>query len=211
MGKPAYDRLLATLHADGYLSDPRVLDAFRRIRREDFLPPGMAREAAVNAPLPIGQGQTISQPLTVAFMLELLSPQPGDEVLDVGSGSGWSTALLAQVVGPAGRVTAIERMPGLHRFGQANVGTYGFANVTMVCGDGTGGFPAHAPFDKIQVAAAAETIPPALLEQLKVGGRMVIPTQAEDLRLIVRKTKDRYETKVYPGFMFVPLIEDHET
>ena len=92
-------------------------------------------------------------------------------------------------------------------FGQGNVAKYGYANVTMVCGDGTLGLAEHAPFDRIQVAAAAAEVPSALRSQLKVGGRMVIPTQAEDLRLIVRRTKDEYNTAIYPGFLFVPLIK----
>ncbi|TSC77119.1 MAG: protein-L-isoaspartate(D-aspartate) O-methyltransferase [Parcubacteria group bacterium Gr01-1014_31] len=207
MGKSAYDRLVDALVAEGYLSDPALQQAFRRVRREDFLPPGMEMESAVNAPLPIGGGQTISQPMTVAFMLQLLAVRSGDRVLDVGSGSGWSTALLAHLVGPAGQVYAVERIPDLQRFGQGNVAKYGYANVTMVCGDGTLGLAEHAPFDRIQVAAAAAEVPSALRSQLKVGGRMVIPTQDEDLRLIVRRAKDEYNTTIYPGFLFVPLIE----
>ncbi|MDO8560241.1 MAG: protein-L-isoaspartate(D-aspartate) O-methyltransferase [bacterium] len=207
MGKLPYDRLVDALASEGYLSDPALQQAFRRVRREDFLPPGMEMESAVNAPLPIGDGQTISQPMTVAFMLQLLEVQPGQRVLDVGSGSGWSTALLAHLVGPSGRVYAVERIPDLQRFGQGNVAKYGYANVTMVCGDGTLGLAEHAPFDRIQVAAAAAEVPPALLAQLKVGGRMVIPTRAEDLRLILCTAKDKYATKIYPGFLFVPLIK----
>lgn len=207
----AYQQLVDELIEEGYLTTPAYVAAFRAVQRHDFLPTGMAPEASVNAPLPIGANQTISQPLTVAFMLELLSPQPGDRVLDVGSGSGWVTALLTHIVGLRGHVYAIERIPELHRFGQQNVAKYGFANVTMICGDGSRGLPKHAPFDRIQVAAAARVIPQPLLDQLAVGGRMVIPTQKDDLRLVVRNTKDRYETKVYPGFLFVPLVENHKT
>lgn len=207
----AYAVLLDSLVEGGYLKTPEHQAAFRKVKREDFLPPGMAMEASINAPLPIGEGQTISQPLTVAFMLELLAPQPGQKVLDIGSGSGWTTAILAEIVGPRGHVYAIERIPGLWEFGQRNVAKYRFANITMTCADGSLGRPEHAPYDRIHVAAAAREVPKPLLDQLAVGGRMVIPTQANDLRLIVRKTKDDYETLVYPDFLFVPLVEDHET
>lgn len=204
----AYQQLIDELIEEGYLRTPAYVAAFRTVVRRDFLPDGMAAEAAVNTPLSIGSNQTISQPLTVAFMLELLNPQPGNRVLDVGSGSGWTTALLAHVVGPRGHVYAIERIPELHRFGQRNVAKFGFGHVTMVCGDGSVGLPEHAPFDRIQVAAAAGQVPQPLLDQLAVGGRMVIPTQADDLRLVVRKSNNRYDTKVYPGFVFVPFIEE---
>lgn len=201
-----YEAMLQMLVEEGYLTTPRYLEAFRQAKRADFLPEGMELEAAVNAPLPIGANQTISQPLTVAFMLELLSPQPGDKVLDVGSGSGWTTAILAQIVGPRGHVYAIERIPELQAFGQRNVAKYGFTNVTMICGDGSRGLPEHAPFDRIQVAAAAREIPQPLLDQLAVGGKMIIPTQKDDLRLVTRVAKEKYETKIFPGFLFVPLV-----
>lgn len=203
----AYDELLRLLVAEGYLKTPAYLAAFRAVPRADFLPAGMQLEAGINAPLPIGGRQTISQPLTVAFMLELLTPEPGNQVLDVGTGSGWTTALLAHIVGKSGHVFGIERIADLYEFGRRNLAPYHFQNVVVTCGDGSLGWPEHAPFDRIQVAAAATTVPKPLLKQLAVGGRMVIPTQADDLRLVVRKSKTRYDTKVYPGFLFVPLIE----
>ena len=207
----AYDRLLDQLIAEGYLKTPAYITAFRKVMRQDFLPAGMESEAALNAPLPIGGHQTISQPLTAAFMLELLSPRPGQKVLDVGSGSGWTTALLAEIVGSRGHVYAVERLPELQAFSQRNVVKYRYPNVTMRGGDGSRGLPEFAPFDRIQVAAAARAVPPALLQQLAVGGRMVIPTQAEDLRLIERKSPGEYTTKIFSGFLFVPLVENHET
>lgn len=203
----AYDALLEQLVREGSLKTPAYVAAFKTIRREGFLPVGLEFEAAVNAPLPIGAGQTVSQPLTVAFMLEILQPQAGQKVLDVGSGSGWTTALLAHIVGLRGHVYALERVPELYAFGRQNVAKYRFANVTMRRGDGSLGLPEFAPFDRIQVAAAAREIPRPLLDQLAVGGRMVIPTQADDLRLIERKSRDQYATKIFPGFLFVPLVE----
>lgn len=205
-----YDALLENLVDEGYITTPEYIEAFRQVRRDSFLPEGMELEASVNAPLPIGHDQTISQPLTVAFMLEMLSPQAGNTVLDIGSGSGWTTALLAQIVGPSGHVYAVELIPELYAFGQANVAKYQFKNVTMLCGDGTKGMLEHGPFDRIQVAAAAKKIPQVLLDQLKVGGKMIIPTQAEDLRLVERVSKKEYKTKIFPGFLFVPLIEKRE-
>ena len=195
------------LAAEGYLKTPAYLAAFRAVQRSDFLPDGMQLEAGINAPLPIGGQQTISQPLTVAFMLELLAPEPGHRVLDVGTGSGWTTALLAHVVGKSGHVYGIERMPELCAFGRRNVAPYQFPNITLVCGDGSLGLPEHAPFDRIQVAAAAQEVPQPLLDQLAAGGRMVIPTQQDDLRLVARVSASKYKTKIYPGFLFVPLIE----
>ena len=202
-----YEALLENLVEEGYITTPEYIEAFRQVRRDSFLPAGMEMEASVNAPLPIGHDQTISQPLTVAFMLEMLSPQPGNTVLDIGSGSGWTTALLAQIVGPTGHVYAVELIPELYEFGKANVAKYQFKNVTMLCGNGTKGLLGHGPFDRIQVAAAAKKIPQVLLDQLAMGGKMIIPTQAEDLRLVTRVTKDKYETKIFPGFLFVPLVE----
>lgn len=205
-----YDALLEDLVEEGYITTPEYLEAFRRIRRDDFLPAGMELEAGVNAPLPIGHDQTISQPLTVAFMLEMLSPQPGQRVLDIGSGSGWTTALLAQIVGATGHVYAVELIPELYEFGKSNVAKFQFKNVTMLCGDGTKGLLEHGPFDRIQVAAAAKKIPQVLLDQLKIGGKMIIPTQADDLRLVERTSAKEYKTKIFPGFLFVPLMEKNK-
>src|SRR3989344_867492 len=108
--------LIQELLSGGYLKTPRIIDAFRLIDRADFVLPEYKDEACGNYPLPIGEGQTISQPLTVAFMLELLNPQPGEKILDIGAGSGWQTALLAEIVGPKGQIVAIERIPKLCRF-----------------------------------------------------------------------------------------------
>ena len=203
----AYEAMLQMLVDEGYLKNPAHLEAFRKIKRADFLPADAEIEAGINAPLPIGEGQTISQPLTVAFMLDLLDPQPGQEILDVGSGSGWTTAMLAHLVGPKGKVYGLARLSGLYEFGKRNIAKYTFSNVELVCRDGSLGLPQRAPFDRIQVAAAAREIPKPLLEQLAVGGRMVIPTQKDDLRLVIRKSAKNYETKIFPGFVFVPLIE----
>lgn len=202
------DDLIATLVDEGYLKTPRIIDAFRAIHRKDFLTEDMRSHAAANAPLTIGFGQTISQPLTVAFMLELLQPEPGERILDVGYGSGWQTALLAHIVGKKGSVIAIERIRPLAEFGQRNVERYHFPNVTFHVGDGSLGDIQHAPFDKIVVAAAGLRVPQPLLNQLRPGGTLVMPVgQYEQDIVEVRKKKDgTFSEKRHPGFQFVPLV-----
>jgi len=204
--------LINELIQQGYLKTPEIIEAFKRIKREDFVLENLKSQADVNAPLPIGWGQTISQPLTVAFMLELLQPKPGDKILDIGSGSGWQTALLAYIVSKksSGKVFAIERIHQLVEFGKRNVGKYNFLKkriVEIICGDGSRGLEKEAPFDKIITAAACEEIPKAWKEQLKVGGRLVTPVKSS-IWLLVKTTEDKFEQKEFPGFAFVPLIED---
>ncbi len=208
--------LVNQLIEQGYLKSPEIIEAFRKIKRADFVPEEIKRIqgedfiAEYNAPLSIGYGQTISQPLTVAFMLELLSPQEGDKVLDIGAGSGWQTAMLAQIVGPKGFAYAIELIPELKNFGQANVGKYNFSNVEFICGDGAKGLSDKAPFDKIiAAAAAARGIPLAWKEQLKIDGRLVTPV-ANSIWLLIKKGENKFEEKEYPGFVFVPLVNNNE-
>ncbi|MAF13946.1 MAG: protein-L-isoaspartate O-methyltransferase [Parcubacteria group bacterium] len=200
--------LINELINQGYLKTPAIIDAFSKINRRNFLAANTVNQQSINAPIPIGHGQTNSQPLTVAFMLELLSPQRGQKVLDIGSGSGWTTALLAELVGSEGMVYAVERVAKLKETGQKNVAKYKFSNVHFFCQDGTKGLPDQAPFDRINVAAAVAEIPQELKQQLAINGRMVIPTAAHDIRLIQRSSKDKFKETVYPGFIFVPLIED---
>jgi len=209
--------LINQLIEQKYLKSPLIIEAFKKIKRADFVPDEIVREkgegfvAEYNAPLSIGYGQTISQPLTVAFMLELLQPKKGDKILDIGSGSGWQTAMLAYCVQgtvPSGRVYAIERIPELTAFGQANVQKYNFENVEFICGDGSKGLSDKAPFDKIIVAAsAAEEIPQPWKDQLKIKGRLVTPVKGS-IWLVIKKEKDKFEEKEYPGFVFVPLISE---
>jgi len=200
--------LIQRLIGEGYLKTPAIINAFYKIKRVDFLPPELVLEESINAPLPIGCGQTNSQPLTVAFMIELLQPRQNHKILDIGSGSGWTTSLLAEIVGPKGRIFGIERVLELKEFGQRNVAKYYLENVEFFCQDGAKGLPVYAPFDRILVSAAAFEIPKELKDQLKIGGRMVIPTTAQDIRLIEKITEAEYKETIYPGFVFVPLIED---
>lgn len=202
--------LIQELINQRYLETSAIIGAFYKIRRRDFLPPDLQEEESINAPLPVGEGQTNSQPLTVAFMLELLQPEKGDKVLDVGSGSGWQTALLAEIVGEKGKVYAIERIASLKKFGEENVKKYQFSHVSFFHGDGSKGLAKFAPFDKIIVAAAAENIPQALIDQLKVGGRLVIPVGVglQDMVKVDRISESEVEQTRYPGFQFVPLVTD---
>ena len=204
------DKLLESLVDEGYLKTPRIIDAFRLIDRADFVLPEYKDEACGNYPLPIGEGQTISQPLTVAFMLELLNPQPGEKILDIGAGSGWQTALLAEIVGPKGQIVAIERIPKLCRFAEKNLEKYGFVKngvVKFYCQDATAEIP-DGPYDKIIVAAAADkNIPDLWRKSLKVGGKIVAPVTGS-IWLFIKKSAADWEEIEYPGFAFVPLIKD---
>jgi len=210
------EKLIDQLIAQGYLTSPRIIAAFKKISRADFAPEELVKKEGrefieeYNAPLSIGFGQTVSQPLTVAFMLELLQPEEGDKVLDIGSGSGWQTALLAEIVGQGGAVYAIERIRELKEFGQENTGKYNFTNVEFIVGDGSKGLEDQAPFDKIIAAAAGEKIPPEWKKQLKVNGRLVAPV-GNSIRLLIKTGQKKFEAKEYPGFVFVPLIKGKQS
>lgn len=186
--------------------NPAIEDAFLRVDRADFVPEDYKAEAYEDYALPLGFEQTISQPTTVAFMLELLEPKKGDWILDVGSGSGFTTALLAEIVGKTGKVVGVEIIPGLVEFGQTNLAKYKLPQAKIVSGkDLEIGFQEEAPYDRILVSAEAELISEELLNQLKVGGIMVIPVNRE-LVQIRKISESEIETEEFPGFSFVPLI-----
>jgi len=201
--------LIDSLIHEEWLKTPKIIEAFKKIKRVDFLPEEMKDLAELNEALPIGFGQTISQPLVVAFMLEQLQPQPGDKILDIGSGSGWTTALLAEIVGSGGKIIAIEIISELKEFGEKNVAKYNFIEkgiVKFVCADGSKGYKKEAPFNKILASASARELPKAWKDQLKVGGRIVTPI-GTSIWLFIKKSKIEFEEIEYPGFAFVPLIE----
>lgn len=178
--------------------------AFGEIDRSNFVLPEYRDQADIDIPLPIGFGQTISQPSTVRMMLKWLDAKPGDEVLDVGSGSGWSTALLSRIVGSKGKVFAVERISELKKFGQENCKQIGIKNVKFFLAGKEIGLPKYAPYDRILVSASAEEFPRALLNQLKVGGKLVVPVANSIFE--VKKTKLGAESIDHQGFAFVPLI-----
>lgn len=202
--------LIKELINEGYLKSSAVIRAFQKVDRADFVGPETLAEAYANYPLPIGYGQTISQPATVAFMLELLEAQVGEKILDVGCGSGWQTALLAELVGSKGQVIGLEIKDELVNLAQNNLSKYDYHNIKLVQGNGWQGLPEKAPFDKIIVAAAASKVPQSLKEQLKIGGRLVIPVgqDIQDIVVIDRINQNDFKEKYYPGFVFVPLIDN---
>ncbi len=200
--------LIDNLIQEGWLKSPKIIEAFQKIKRVDFLPAEIKNLAELNEALSIGYGQTISQPLVVAFMIELLEPKPGEKILDVGSGSGWTTALLAEIAGSKGKVIAIDIIPELVEFGKKNVEKYNFIKkgiVEFIWADGSEGYQKEAPYDKILASASAQILPQAWREQLKIGGRIVTPI-GSSIWLIRKKSEKEFEEIEYPGFVFVPLI-----
>lgn len=195
--------ILALIH-NGALKTPRIIEAFRGVDRADFVRTEDTSEAYEDYPLSIGHGQTISQPTTVALMLELLAPEAGDRVLDVGSGSGWTTAFLASIVGSKGRVFGLERIGQLVEFGRSNLGKYDFPWASIALARDELGLSSEAPFGRILVSAAADTLPQELVDQLKVGGRMVLPVQ-NSVWKIDKVSKAKLAKEEHPGFVFVPL------
>lgn len=201
--------LVNELAESGSFKTPLIRKAFEAVDRKDFVPPEYIDECYENYPLPIGQGQTISQPYTVAFMLELLQPAPGHTILDIGSGSGWQTGLLAHTVGKTGKVVAVEVIPELYELGKTNLEKYNFVQsgiVECVNKNAQNGMPESAPFDRIIAAAAADEVPKAWKEQLAVGGRIVVPVK-DSIKLIIKKTENDFEEHDYPGFLFVPFVK----
>jgi protein-L-isoaspartate(D-aspartate) O-methyltransferase len=180
-------------------------EAFAAVDRAAFLPDEVKDQAALDQPLPIGFGQTNSQPTTVKLMLEWLDVQPGDKVLDIGSGSGWTTALLARLSGDGGMVYAVEAVPQLYKFGRDNNRRLGITNAVFFQAGQEFGLPEQAPYDRILVSAAADELPPTLLDQLKPGGKLVVPVR-NDVLEITKSPDGRPQVRTHPGFAFVPLV-----
>ena len=184
----------------------RVMDAIDAVPRHRFVPEHELENAYANRPLPIGYGQTISQPYIVALMTELLEPESGDVVLEVGTGSGYQAAVLAELVA---RVYTIEIVPPLAKSAGLRLNRLGYTNVEVRLGDGYHGWPEHGPFDGIIVTAAANAIPPPLIEQLKPGGRMLIPVgapfSAQELIVLSKDAKGKVTTRSVLPVAFVPL------
>lgn len=188
---------------------PAVLDAMRSVPREAFVPDNMQPFAYDDTPLPIGAGQTISQPYIVAFMVDALKLEGGEKVLDIGTGSGYAAAVLSVL---AGKVYTIERIEELADSARSTLAEHGYDNVEVICGDGTKGLPEHAPFDAIVVAAGGPDVPESLKEQLRHGGRLVIPIGSRrSVQALVRVTRiaeQEYTTEDLADVRFVPLLGD---
>jgi len=188
------------------IRDRRVIEAMRQVPRHAFIPAAERARAYDDGPVPIGQGQTISQPYIVALMTELVRPQPGDRVLEVGTGSGYQAAVLARLVR---HVYTIELEETLARSATAVLRELKFENITVRTGDGYGGWPEHAPFDIVIVTAAPEHIPQPLIDQLKPGGRLIVPVgprfSVQQLKLLEKDAGGAIKTTEVSPVMFVPL------
>lgn len=201
------DKLIENIKSFGYLKTKNIEEALRKYKREFFVPEDLKREAYRDFPLSIGFNQTISQPSTVVAMTEALEVKTGDKILEVGTGSGWQSAILSFLVGDSGKVYTTEIVKELAEFARNNLKKLGIKNVEVFVKDGSKGLEEKAPFDKIMVTAAAPDVPKPLLEQLKEDGIMVVPVgnlYLQDM-FVIKKLKDRVEKKSIGSFMFVPL------
>ena len=200
-------RLVEDIRAKG-IRDLTVLRAFERVPRHQFVPSGIRHRAYEDTPLPIGNGQTISQPFIHAHYLELLELKGTEKVLEIGTGTGYQTALLAQLVP---QVFSIERIPALSAQAKANLEKLGINNVSLCVGDGTLGWSAHAPFDAILVSAGSPSVPKPLIDQLADKGRLLIPEgdlDAQELMVYTRRG-ERIDRRQVAPVRFVPLIGSH--
>lgn len=190
------------------ITNPRVLDAMREIPRHLFVPPPYTSSAYIDAPLPIGNGQTISQPYIVALMTNLLETHAEDRVLEIGAGSGYQAAILARLVR---HVTTIERIHPLADLARKNIVTLGLKNVSIIVGDGTEGYQENAPYDGIIITAATPQVPPPLIDQLDEEGTLVAPVGGRDIQelITIKKHHGRIVQSSHGGVRFVPLIGEH--
>lgn len=188
------------------ITGKNLLSAFAEVPREKFVAPALEQLAYADRPLSIGFGQTISQPYIVALTIDKMELQPGNEVLEIGTGSGYSAAVLSRV---CASVVSVERLPELAHTATERLARLGYSNVTVICGDGTQGCPNHAPYDAIAVAAGGPQVPRALREQLKVGGRLVIPVGGAEEQSLVRVRRlspTEFRQEQICKVRFVPLI-----
>jgi len=205
-------RLVESLKRRGYVTSKAVEEAMLRVLREEFLPEDLRNEAYVDSPLPIGEGQTISAPHMVAIMAESLDLSPGHKVLEVGGGSGYHAAVCAEIVAPDGHVWTIERIASLASFAERNLKKAGYSElVTVIFGDGSRGFSDQAPFDRIFVAAGAPDIPKPLTDQLKDGGKLLVPVGGRYYQDLIRVTRkgSKLTKENLGGCVFVPLVGEH--
>jgi protein-L-isoaspartate(D-aspartate) O-methyltransferase len=204
MEKEGKELLIRHLINSGFLKSPSIISAFKKIPREKFVAKEWRSQAWADQPLPIGAGQTISAPHMVAIMTELLEPKISDRVLEIGAGSGYQAAILSKLVK---EVWTVELVQELVQLAKLNIKKIGAKNVHIKQGDGWYGWPEHAPYDKIIVTCGSSEIPKPLIEQLKEGGRIVIPIGGEGFQILTLgiKKKGRLQTSQYGGCVFVPL------
>jgi protein-L-isoaspartate(D-aspartate) O-methyltransferase len=204
---PERRRMVETQLAARGIRHPAVLRAMGSVPREAFVPEPQTPYAYDDSALPIGEGQTISQPYVVALMAEALEPRVTDRVLEIGTGSGYAAAVLAEIVA---EVYSVERIESLARAAQARLATLGYRNVHVLHADGTRGWPEHAPYDGIVVTAGAPEVPAPLLAQLRVGGHLVVPVGAtprsQDLVRVTRRAEDDFGRESLGAVTFVPLV-----
>jgi protein-L-isoaspartate(D-aspartate) O-methyltransferase len=199
------DRMVDTQLAGRDIKDKRVLDAMRRVPRHRFVPESRQAEAYDDAPLPIGEGQTISQPYIVAYMTQMIEPSPSDRVLEIGTGSGYQAAVLAELVK---EVFTIELVPELAARAKAVLDELKYANIRTRVGDGYAGWPDAAPFDKIVVTAAPDQVPQTLVDQLGENGIMVVPVgRGDQIMTVLRRTKEGVVRRETIPVRFVPMIK----
>lgn len=201
-------RMVETQVAARGVREPRVLAAMAKVPRHQFVPPGLVEQAYEDHPVQIGEGQTISQPYMVGFMTQALELLPGDRVLEIGTGSAYQTAILAEL---ATEVVSVERSPTLADTARARLKRLGYANVTVITGDGTLGYPPQSPYDAILVTAAGPRMPPALKDQLKRGGRLLCPVGPRELQSLIKvaRLEEGFEERETIHCVFVPLIGEH--
>ncbi len=202
--KQRFEMVKYQIEARG-IRDPRVLDAMREIPRHCFVPAPYREAAYRDGPLPIGGGQTISQPYIVALMTELLELGPADRVLEIGTGSGYQSAILAKLVA---EVITVERLPEVADYARKNLASLGIKNVDVIVGDGTLGYPGRAPYQGVIITACAPDVPQPLVEQLADGGRLVAPVGSRDFQQLTKLVRHEgsVERFTYGGVAFVPLI-----
>ena len=202
------DDLVKYLQTSGALKTDRIIKSFKAVDRSDFVPNSLQSAAFADQALPIGWGQTISQPATVAFMLELLQPNLGDKVLEIGFGSGYVAALLSQIVGKTGLVVAVERIAELGQQAYKNLTQYNFPQLRLIIANASKGIKQPAAYDKIIISAAASKMPAEVISQLTEGGKMVFP-YGQDLQeiILLEKVDNKIIKQSYPGFVFVPLVD----
>ena len=205
--------LVEKLYNQGYIKTEKVKEAMLKVPREEFMPLENSSYAYLDRPFPIGKGQTISAPHMVAIIAEKLELTDGMNILEIGTGFGYNAAVVAEIVGKKGHIYTIERIPALVEKSKENLNKTGYCDrVTVIEGDGTVGYPDKAPYDRVYGTASAPKIPEPLKEQLKIGGKLIIPMGSDyyqELVSVMRISHDEYQTQNLGGVVFVPMIGKH--